>query len=461
MKRRARVAIVAVLAAAAGMMVVYFDRAGPVPAAGEGAPSTEEDAPALTFFEHVYPRPAGRRDRWEETELEHRRPGYQDYWFENRNDVPVRLGGVSKSCKCQSIEVYVLPAGYTTPRAAGESPAGAAVGPLGSAALGAGPGPAPVPVAAAESVVVLNPEAADGEATVPPRRLGWVRMKWTGEKSGRQNLAAKLWLSNPKSGPTVTLERRATFVEPVTVTANDFLAGHLRVGDLPVQFAFAVWSATRDEFIITRAAAVRATGGAAAADPFEVGQPVALTAGEREQLRKEFGPARVRCGYRIPVTVRRVAADGKTLIEQGSFSRRVEVATDVSERPIVVTYRGFADGELQVDGLNDAGEVVFGTFRRDEGPSRSVSVRGVRANLKLEVDAARLPEFLRAMLTEEPAAAGPARSWRLDLRVLPVAYGPFPRDDDPVYRDSAVYVRTTGPSPQAVRIAVRGDAIDR
>src|SRR5579871_690880 len=86
--------------------------------------SATEDLPTLTFFERTYPY----RGAFDNGEQEHRRPGHQDYWFVNNNDEPVRVGAVSKSCKCQGVEVYVLPEGYR-PRHAGWAEAiGAATG---------------------------------------------------------------------------------------------------------------------------------------------------------------------------------------------------------------------------------------------------------------------------------------------------------------------------------------------
>ena len=81
--------------------------------------------------------------------------------------------------------------------------------------------------------------------------------------------------------------------------------------------------------------------------------------------------------------------------------------------------------------------------------------------MKLELDRARVPEFVQAALSEETATGGLGKAWKLQLTILPVAYGPFPRDDDPAYGDSAVYIRTSGPSAQSVRVGIRGDAVDR
>ena len=73
---------------------------------------SDDDLPTLTIPITRYPYMARSGMLVGKVELEHRKPGYQDYWFENDKDEKIRLGAISKSCKCQGVEVFVLPEGY-------------------------------------------------------------------------------------------------------------------------------------------------------------------------------------------------------------------------------------------------------------------------------------------------------------------------------------------------------------
>ena len=204
---------------------------------------------------------------------------------------------------------------------------------------------------------------------------------------------------------------------------------------------------------------------AAAADPFVIGEPVPLTVDQCSRLAAAINQGQMLCAYQIPVTLQKVAPDGKSTFDLGNFRRRVEVRTDASDKPLFTTFNGVIKGDLHVSGVNDSGGVSFESFRRDSRPKRSVLVHTDNPAVKLEVDNSRVPEFIGATLTQEPnpagSNAGPGDTWKLEITVLPTAFGPFPRDDDPAYRDSAVYIRTVGPSPRTVRVSVKGDASDR
>lgn len=436
---------------------------------GDDQPGTTKDdeLPTLTFPIRVYPYLTKNDWMVSRLEQEHHVPGHQDYWFENTSDQKVRLGGVSKSCKCQGIEVFVLPAGYDArfPAPPPIPPLGLGVGSVGFRGLLKANEDRESTrdlEAVAESHVVLSPDDPAAVAEVPPHRAGWVRMNWTGEKLGKMILSAKLWMHHPGSGLTVDLERQAWFVDPVRVAAAEVSGGTVKPSELPRLLYLVVWSSTRDAFKITKAEVLRPAGLVPSADAFEVGRPILMTTDDcvHEQVRMA-AQGRVRSGYRLPVTLRKLAADGKTPFELGNFRRQVRIATDAADEPLFVAFTGRVVGDVQVSGVDDGGGVSFGTFPRANSPTRSVLLRSDEPGIQMEVDKARVPEYIRATLTDESTPGGLGKTWKLDLSVLPTAYGPFPRDDDPTYRDSAVYVRSTGPSPQVVRVSVRGDAVDR
>lgn len=469
MKMSQRIGLLTALVLVVFVLTYFLNYIQSPPATDQAAQSGEEaDLATLNFPIRSYPYMTVNRWYVSQLELEHRKPGHQDYWFVNENDEKVRMGPISKSCKCQAIEVYVLPEGYK-PRFPGPGPvrvAGAGVGPVGLRGLAAAAEDRESTrdlQGQAETVVELKPEDPNGEVTVPPRRAGWVRMKWTGEKAGRMILTAKLWMHHLNSGLTVDLERGAWFVDPARVTEPaDRAVGVLKPEDLPRQLSFVVWSSTRNSFNVTKAEPVRPAGLPPSADAFEVGRPIAMTPDDCVRAEAEMpGQGRVRCGYRVPVTLRKLAPDGKTPFELGNFRRRVEVVTDVFDKPLSVAFTGVVQSDVQISGVDDGGGVPFGTFRRDSSPTRTVTIRSDAPGLQMELDRSRVPEYLEAKLTDESAPGGLGKTWKLDLRVKPTAFGPFPRDDDPAYRDSAVYVRSVGPTPQVIRVSVRGDAVDQ
>jgi hypothetical protein len=441
---------------------------GPAPANDEPTSTAETaDLPTLTIPIRLYPYMARNGMPVGHYELEHKKPGHQDYWFVNENDTSIHVGAKSKSCKCQGVDIFILPEGYKArPPLPEPLPVfGLPLGILGRAAyseLIEDRATSRDLEAKAEKFVALNPEDPNAEIDIPPHRAGWVRMKWTGEKAGAQNLVITLWTHHPGSGAEIVLERKATFLDPVRITGDERL-GVLRMHDLPKGYFFYVWSSTRNSFTITKADAIRSSAIAADSDAFEVGQPVPLSAEERRALQMIINKGEMLSGYRVPLTLRRLARDGKTPFELGNFRRQIEVLTDAQpDKVLSLTFTGIVLGDVQINGVDDSGGISFGNFPKDSLPQpRVISFRGEAPDLKLELDTTRVPEFLQATLLQDTGGDEASRAWKLEVKLRPGVYGTFPRDDDPAYRDSAIYLRTVGTAPQYIRIGVRGDAVDR
>lgn len=425
--------------------------------------SDEPDPPTLTFVRKQYPYMDENQQLVGRLELEHLKPSYHDFWFKNENDEKIRIGGLRKSCKCQAIEVFILPAGYEVQHPSPVATAAAAglTGLRGAAAADEESTQVSPELEKKASCVNLNPDDPNAEATVPPHGSGWVRMKWTGEKAGSVTLSVVLWMQNPDSGLTATLERRAFFLDPISVGDTDRSLGSFRPTSLPKEFAFLIWSSTRKEFKITKAEPYRPANRPAEIDPFVVGKPVELSLEECDQIEKGIGQ-RVVSAYRIPLSLLKVAPDGKTPFDLGHFRRQVEITTNVSsDKPITMIFTGVVQGDDVQVGGDDSGGVNFGSFRRDSQPMRFVFLRSGSPDLKLELDETRVPNYLQAKLTEESSIGGLGKTWKLEVSALKNVNGRFPREDDPAYRDSAVYVHTVGPAPQTIRIPAKGDAVDR
>ena len=460
------------IGALAAMVAVVFgvtffmNYTPPTPGSDNGSVQADTaDLPTLTFPLKQYPLPYQSQLQFGQYELEMHRPGYQDFWFSNDSPEKIRVGLESKSCKCQGVDVYIMPEG-TTGRLPG-------IGPLHCTTLAIGPmGFHSLLLLAerlesdrdlegkAESVTTLNRDDSKADAVVPGNRVGWVRMKWTGEKAGPINLTVKLWMHSPATGLTVDLERKANFLAPVLVMQGDQAIGPLQPEQLPKQYGFLVWSSTRRSFKITKLETIRPAGLAPSADAFLVGEPVALNA-EACFNQEQKSQIRILSAYAVPVTFAPVAPDGKTPFDLGNFRRQVEIQTDLLDKPLAIGFRGRIEGDLHIHGTDETGALNFGSFRRDSEPARSVLISSGSSTKKLELDKSRIPEYVRAKLTEEPRPGELGKAWKLEVQVLPSVYGHFPRDDDPAYRDSAVYVRTADPISQSFRVALKGDAVDR
>jgi hypothetical protein len=460
------------IAALAALVIVIFlstfaiNYVGPSQnASSTSSAATEPEPASVTFPIKEYPYITRTGAIVGRLEMEYKKAGHQDYWFANENDEPVKLGAISKSCKCQGVEVFVLPEGYQArPLMSIPVPVVAlAVGPLGRRAMTilSEQRESTEDLEAKAKVVTLNPDDPRADATVPPHCTGWVRMKWTGEKPGAQRLTVRLWMGHPGSGLEVQLERKSNFLESVMLAETEKRVGNLKPDDLPKQFSFYVLSPTRESFHLTKVQAVRPPTMPAESDAFEVGEPVALTADQCWALTREQKKWIVLSAYRIPVTLRKVAPDGKTPFDVGRFRRRVEITTDASDKPLLMTFSGSIPSDLQISGVDEAGGVGFGTFRRAAGAERQVILRTAKPDLKLELDKKRIPEYVEATLEKDASTDGGTHAWYLRQKIASNVYGSFPRDDDPAYQDSAIYLRAIGATTtQSIRLEIRGDAVD-
>src|SRR5205085_4989895 len=202
------------------------------------------------------------------------------------------------------------------------------------------------------------------------------------------------------------------------------------------------WSPTRVSFRIeARAASVG--GRQPASDPFVVGTPVRLTLAECRRLESTLSETRVLSGYRIPITLRPISRDGTTPFELGPFQRMMVLTSpDDSIEPEEVAITGRVEGEVTVTSSAGEGVLRFGTFDRSKGSRRlTTTLESDVPGLRLEVDRARTPEYLSIHLPEPEVSPSGHQTWFLQAQVPPnQARGIFPRQDDPTYRDSAIYV---------------------
>jgi hypothetical protein len=437
----------------------------------------------LKFYWKAVPGPA-----YAAIEAEEKAPGHQDFWFLNENKEPVKVGLRRKGCKCTAVELFVLPPseaqGTVAELIARGGPSWNAQGPhsffdgLLTPTFWSDPKAGDVLQALTAgdlaSLAVSPAELlrSNESVTVPGGALGWVRLRWKAEKAGRQALAATLWLNEEEFGPSATLEVRAIFHDALRVKPRLEL-GILREEQLAgrgVTQEIICWSSTRPDL---RLEARSGEGlGKPGSDPFVVGTPIRMTDDELQKLeetnnQESASPiptiGRVLAGYRIPVTLLAVSPDGKTPFEIGPFRRHITLSSpDVPEDSKQVAVVGRVRGPVLIGTEEDRGEIDFRPFPHSRGSSTErIVLQSDVPGLHLQLDTERTAGFLEIRLRREKDRAAGRRVWNLTARVKPkMATGVFPRREDPLFADSAVYLKMTipGKPPGSVRIATRGTA---
>ncbi len=448
----------AILAGAAMVFVITFA----LNYVGNAQEKTGPAGPAPEYLQLTFPVTKAPPGDIPALGTEVHKPDWYDFWFRNENDKKVRVGLHRKNCKCSSVLFYVLPPDWQSRLPGGFDAAN-------GAALGAGPAVAGrqalAPGRLAEQLTPIDlVQGAEGE--VPAGGEGWVRLKWSGERPGPQEINAVLWTDNKQEGPTVTLDARVMYHAAAQATlALD--AGRLEVSRLEqvgaVTLNIYCWSATRPLFRLA-AAAEAARGGDPKSDPFVVGAPVPLNTAEIAKLEKDQRemPGAVRCAYRVPVVLRAVSEDKSTPFELGLFRRWVKLTSpDEGVEPMQVEVTGRVVGDVTVPA--EEARIAFGNFAHSRGTGfQRVTLESDTPGMELTVEEGRLPKYLEARLPAKPNVSSSGhRTWRLEVRVKPgAARGQFPRQEDPAYADSAVYVRMGGKTPRSLRIPVTGTAND-
>jgi hypothetical protein len=385
--------------------------------------------------------------------------GYQDFWFKNAEGQDVPVGLMGKSCTCTEVEIFMPPQAFP-----GQLPAQSATL-LGLVTAGRNTlsWPEEAAAGAAWNEAMLKQEQAaektslgnNNSVTVPAGAVGWVRMKWVTDKADTRQLRVGLWMEQEGVGLT-ELITGVRIAEPMMSDGKVSL-GTLQDRDLPRSTTLRCWSLTRPSFRL-EAKVVREKG-SAAGDPFVVGTPEPMPEADCRKLVDELKVRQVRSGYRVPVTLKPKSSDGSTASDLGHFSRVVELSSpDEGISPLRVQVEGVVLGDVIV-GRGQRGVVEFGSFWGSRGRHEKILLETDVPDLKLQLDEKRIPGFVKAQLGEPETAPSGHRSWTLEVTVLPHRVrGSFPRQDDPEYRDSAVYVKTTGSQARTIRIPLMGTA---
>jgi len=423
-----------------------------------------------------------------------RNPGYRDYLFVNPTDEEVKLGRTGKVCTCSGVELYLAPEEWKTEAAlllASEAGGGAF-----QAAEGIGG--SPHPLFGLGSLALYDRklrDVADDEklkptaglnvgadhlpetATIAPRAVGWLRMKWKADRAEDKLVNAELTASSPKGSGLIKLEARVRFVEPVQYVTKDVVVDDLTLdrverqpGDKPQTLKtinLVVWSTTRESLGPKAEVVAKVTP---EQNPVQVGEPEAVPQEVLDRSPPFKGgqapPGQVQCAYQIPVRLLDRSPDGSRPMPFGSFRARVRVTfDDEGIEPVVFVIGGRLRGDLRVGGGDEA-RLSFGTFRARDGSSeQTVTLYSDVPGLQLEVDTERTPPFLRDAVTEisEPKKTLTGETaWTVRAQVgKKKAEGAFPRPDSEEYWDSAIYIKVKGDNSRSLRIPVDGSANDR
>jgi hypothetical protein len=397
-----------------------------------------DDKPILSLYVPERKFPA---DDQQTLEWEAKKPGFHDFWFENKNDQQVKVGLNTKNCTCSSVELVSAPPDAPIKQ---EMLNDKAKMQELEAKL------KPVPLEHGETVVV------------PAGTTGWVRLRWSGAKP-IDRLVAELWTTDKANGDRIKLETLVTLLGAMLVDSptREKDVGVVRAGGGANQTEIIVFSCTRDSLKLRKPEAVE--GQALPGKPFAVSEAVEVSAEEREKLDKEFQakglPSHVKCAYRITVTVRERSEDGKEVLDIGPFRRHVRIASaDEGIDPVEVVVSGTVEGEVAVLGA-EQGRVLLNNFSAARGKQLPVTLQADSGNIDLTVD--KTPDFIKAALSAPKKDSFGRNTWRMTIEVPPNKItGAFPRADDPDLRDSAIYlaVKTKDAPPRRIRIPVQGIA---
>lgn len=158
---------------------------------------------------------------------------------------------------------------------------------------------------------------------------------------------------------------------------------------------------------------------------------------------------KVRSAYRIPVTV--VGRVGDARPDIGRLDREVWVDTGVpGTEPQKIAVKALVTGPVTLAG--GASELNLGSFKQQAGAAETVVLTTEPAGVPLEVVAGDTrPDFLDVTLKKLPDAGGRGQ-WQLTVRVQP---GRLQGE----LTDGLVVLELKGPSPQRIRIPVRGRGV--
>lgn len=427
-----------------------------------------DEQPTLSFPIKAFPQEG---DPPLVTEVQ--QPGHQDFWFVNDSGQDIDVGLNEKGCTCSEVEIALASPSW---RAYGDRLVA-----MQALQLPLRGWEGLTMMAALNARSRLFPELPENEAnckmltkenkfTVPAGAMGRVRLSWQQPKPRTLNTFADLWLGQQGGSVNSRLDAHVLIADPVVLAYKELALPAVTTRQLEnlekkntgARDWIICGSMTRRRFHVE--AELVHEGIKAESDPIEVGKPIPLNDEDIRKLAYEFGNKMptILAGFKIPVILKAQAKDG-TPAEWGHFTRFIRMTAEEGSEPALVEVTGQVLGDVSVGEAGKVhGAIDLGPFPRDRGTNRKVLLQTDEKNLDLELDTSRMPEYLKASLSKPTMTGAGHRSWILRVEVpRDAARGEFPRANDPLYRDSAVYVKTKEKPPHSLRIPVIGTANDQ
>jgi hypothetical protein len=373
-------------------------------------------------------------------EFERGNPGHFDYLASNANNKDVMLFLDSKTCKCTSVRVAILPADVSgkLKNMSSNKPVGGQLEPY---------------VANANWKWLLQDKSRPAEPVTIPAAAGdtpqfaVVRLEWEAKDPQVTNI--KVGMHGVLGGTTSyhELEVGFTIVPPILIGPDALNVGDLNQGE-NAEAVFYVWSATRDTFPAV-------TSMVAPDTCIQVSEPRRITGQELTELPAKLiadgaysFQTRPKCAYEIKVAV--AEQKGEHQLELGPLGRRIYVNRG-EPGEVFTILTGTVRGPVKVGEPADHDRVDLRVFPAATGaPPRTVRITSTVPGMQLHVDHVK-PDFLQVQLEEIKSAFSPP-SWRLTVAVPPNAAA------GPLANDSAIYLKTKDKSPRTIRIPVAGNA---
>jgi hypothetical protein len=408
--------------------------------------------PPGTEVDLFFPRLSPEWDPPATSEFELRSPGWCDFWFKNKTGKTVLVSDVTKSCKCQSVQICHF-TGDQQPRylrwAAGS--ATSEIGIMTSGLTGLLPQMEFDRGAGADlrgaKVAWHDFQSGTDQVKIPPEASGIVRALWDGKRSklGPERLTVTFYTQAQEESPTprnqVQLEVPLVFVPPLRSIPATAEVGDIGLSEEKTA-EFLVWSSTRAGFHLTANEKNNAPCFSCSVRP--------LNDEERSGLVEKSKGEPVRCGYAVQVRVRERQSDEQQM-DLGPFTRRIILHPDGDIGEDSVAVSGTVRGEVIVGSEEERGRVDFRSFRVRTGASMSILVRGQVPGLNLRQEDLRVePESLNYLKVRlEPAGKD---RWKLQVEV--------PRDGPPgkLPEHSAVMLKIPTSPPRYIRVPIAGIA---
>jgi hypothetical protein len=441
-------AILAIVGLAAGAVYLLFDVGGSTksptvvivpPAKAEG---TELYFPQ-TMIQWV-PESAG--------EFEVQTPGTYDFWFKNKNSMPVTLAVNYKSCKCSDLFICLLSRDDTDRfplRAAASGASVIATGSLGASSFLGLFRDADASIGWLGPKMRWQPISPDNPGlTIDPQCGGVFRVTFKGEKIGPARLAVNLWSQAKTEAPGPPSEYRlevpVKYVPALRVSQPEITFGALDYGEEKTQ-EFVCWSSTRAGFSLQAKES--------SDDPCFRCTCTPLTENECVKAAGLL-KARVLAGYNVKVSVQERVAEGGQL-DLGSFARKLVLTSGADMEETSVEVQGRVPGGVTVGAEEDKGDIVLGEFAAKTGKTKTMRLRLPAPGADLQFDRVEPPTAEYIKVKSLTKVAGDGRDWDLCAEVLPgCPVGKLPRH-------SAIVLKIQGKNPRGLRIPVRGFAFQQ